>query len=167
MDMLSSDYTPIQNESRHPFSEDWFFLPNKEDFPALTVCARLCMTNHFLFVALPPADSCRTKMETAYYKKSESEREGRKVSTFMKWTACPIGPFTILKPQDQEIGEIYVVVAKEHRSTDCEAPKVVKGSVGSLKEREPVWKKHKNTSALKIWKLRETLFWYGGRICNG
>ena len=34
----------------------------------------------------------------------------------------PTNPFTILEPQDQEIGELYVV--QERRATDFEAPKL-------------------------------------------
>ena len=34
----------------------------------------------------------------------------------------PTNPFTILQPQDQEIGELYV--AQKHRATDFEAPKL-------------------------------------------
>ena len=42
---------------------------------------------------------------------------------------CPTGPFTILKPEDQERGEFYVV--KERRATDLEAPELWKGRSGS------------------------------------
>ena len=41
----------------------------------------------------------------------------------------PTNLFTILKPQDQEIGEFYVV--QECHATDFEAPKLWKGSSGS------------------------------------
>ena len=37
----------------------------------------------------------------------------------------PTGPFTILEPKDQEIGEFYEV--QERRATDIEAPKLGKG----------------------------------------
>ena len=40
----------------------------------------------------------------------------------------PTGPFTIAEPQDQEISEIYVV--HKRRTSDFEAPKSWKGSVG-------------------------------------
>ena len=42
----------------------------------------------------------------------------------------PIGPFTILKPHNQDIGNFYVV--QERCMTDFKAQKVVKGSVGSV-----------------------------------
>ena len=40
----------------------------------------------------------------------------------------PTNPFSILEPQDQEIGEFYVV--QERRATDLKAPKLWKGSSG-------------------------------------
>ena len=40
----------------------------------------------------------------------------------------PTNTFTVLEPQDQEIGECYVV--QERRVTDFEAPKLWKGSSG-------------------------------------
>ena len=42
----------------------------------------------------------------------------------------PTGSFTILGPQDQEIGEIYV--SYERRRADFEATKLRKGRSGSL-----------------------------------
>ena len=41
----------------------------------------------------------------------------------------PTNSFTILEPEDQEIGEFYVV--QERRATDFEAPKLRKGSSGN------------------------------------
>ena len=40
----------------------------------------------------------------------------------------PTNPFTILEPQDQEIGEFYVV--QERHMTDFKAPKLWMGSSG-------------------------------------
>ena len=37
--------------------------------------------------------------------------------------SAPACPFTILTPQDQEIGELLYVV-QERRVTDCKAPKL-------------------------------------------
>ena len=44
------------------------------------------------------------------------------------WPGAPTDPWLILEPQDQEIGECYVVHTR--RATDFEAFKVVKGPVG-------------------------------------
>ena len=45
-------------------------------------------------------------------------------------TRDPTNPFTMLEPQDQEIGEFYVL--QERRATDFEASKLWKGSSGSV-----------------------------------
>ena len=47
------------------------------------------------------------------------------------------GPFTILEPSDQEIGELYVV--QERRMADFEAPNLRKTQSGSLRSRCRQW----------------------------
>ena len=61
-------------------------------------------------------------------------------------SVCPTRPFTILEPQDQDIGEFYVV--QERRTTDFEASKLWKGSSGGK---------------LENWTVKELLyfFWFG------
>ena len=43
-------------------------------------------------------------------------------SKYLEVRNCPTGPFTALEPQDQEIGQIYVV--QECCEKDFEAPKL-------------------------------------------
>ena len=47
-----------------------------------------------------------------------------------KCSAYPTNPFTIFYPRNQEIGEFKVV--QERRATDFEAPKLWKGSSGTI-----------------------------------
>ena len=57
---------------------------------------------------------------------------------------CPTGPFTILKPEDQEIDEFCVV--RESRATDLEAPKLWKGRSGGR-----IWTTHSIMSNMCMW----------------
>ena len=50
------------------------------------------------------------------------------ISKLFKRAGCPTGPFTVLKPRDEEIGEFYEV--QKRRATDFKALKLRKGRSG-------------------------------------
>ena len=62
--------------------------------------------------------------------------------------SLPTNPLTILEPQNQEIGELYV--AQERCATDFEAPKLWKGSSGSSRYVD-----------LRFWKYIKSNGWTG------
>ena len=58
----------------------------------------------------------------------ESEKRGSR-EKMAAFPLHPTDPFTILVPQDQEIGQFYV--GQERYATDFEAPKLRKGRSGN------------------------------------
>ena len=58
------------------------------------------------------------------------QRLSRDFKNVQRCSIIPTGPFTNFEPQDQEIGEFYVI--QERRTTNFEAQKLWKGRLGSF-----------------------------------